>query len=692
MRTAFLHAIFLLIFIPTTNAQSSLQQTNEIDSNVVTVKPKSTKSKYLESLKVIRSNILGYYDISVPDNIDVNKYVSVLMESGEFETVDFNYISRIKRVEEKQYLKQSISLCSEEQPIRNEISSINPIIPNDPNFVHQVLLEKIKVPDSWNITMGNPSVKVAIIDTGIDSTHVDLGFGSDGYSNISTTIGINCDLWLDSHGTQVAGIIGAKTNNGVGMSGIAGGNNSNGATLVPYFVSHFYDPMVINWSLVDDYIVDATIDGVDIIYIGYVIEETNSAMSSAINYAYNHGVVIVCGTGDYSMSEGEKPIVYPAANDKVIAVGACEFFQTFGEDYRYINFSAYGPEIDLVAPGYYGYTTLLNQSYTPFAIGTHIAAAHVAGVVALMLSVNPQLTPAQVKQILRDTAIKSNYYSYTNGWNQYVGCGLVDAYAAVLGAYLINISGPDRLCGEEIYTISGIPAGASVSLGTNTGGFWIQKSSNISFDSYNSTTGELSVQQTTPGDGYIKVYYDDHLLATKEFWVGGPKITNFYYTGNTLYVESDGGLRYYWNINGTQFSSLSQKYYPLADGTYNVSVYTTSPNCGAGPTYTTQLHVSGGNMYSLGAISSDHQVSIETIDYSDSPQPLEAMQTMTSKQAAKDVVPYELKNAMTGEVSARGEMPAEGGVLDFSRVRSGLYVLTLSPAGREPETFKISLK
>ena len=60
-------------------------------------------------------------------------------------------------------------------------------------------------------------------------------------------------------------------------------------------------------------------------------------------------------------------------------------------------------------------------------------------------------------------------------------------------------------------------------------------------------------------------------------------------------------------------------------------------------------------------------------------------------QAAKDV-PYELKNAMTGEVSARGEMPAEGGVLDFSRVRSGLYVLTLSPAGWEPETFKISLK
>ena len=97
-------------------------------------------------------------------------------------------------------------------------------------------------------------------------------------------------------------------------------------------------------------------------------------------------------------------------------------------------------------------------------------------------------------------------------------------------------------------------------------------------------------------------------------------------------------------------------------------------------------------MYSLGSISADHQVTIEAVDYSDSPQPLEAMQTMATKQVAKDVVPYELKDAMTGEVSARGEMPAEGGLLDFSRVRSGLYVLTLSPAGRDPETFKLSLK
>ena len=77
-------------------------------------------------------------------------------------------------------------------------------------------------------------------------------------------------------------------------------------------------------------------------------------------------------------------------------------------------------------------------------------------------------------------------------------------------------------------------------------------------------------------------------------------------------------------------------------------------------------------------------------DYSYKPYLLTAYHVLDLNEDG--IVPYELKNAMTGEVSARGEMPAEGGVIDFSRVRSGLYVLTLSPTGREPETFKISLK
>ena len=219
-------------------------------------------------------------------------------------------------------------------------------------------------------------------------------------------------------------------------------------------------------------------------------------------------------------------------------------------------------------------------------------------------------------------------------------------------------------------------------------------SSNLSITSY--TNSLLTVQKISDGKGFIKVYYKGNVVATKNVYVGAPVVNDVYYMGGNIYIETDwesGSFprSFYIVINGRSYRLLGGVgIIPLSNGTYNVEAYT-SNQCGESDHYFGQIVVYGSGLYSLGPISSDHQVTIETVDYSDSPQPLEAMQTMTTKQAAKDV-PYELKNAITGEVSARGEMPAEGGVLDFSRVRSGLYVLTLSPAGREPETFKISLK
>jgi subtilisin family serine protease len=626
----------------------------EINQKVITVKPKMpnwAKDRY----KIIRSNILGYYDISVPEGESVEEYYDVLKQTGEFDLVKYNTF---------------YSYCS---------------TPNDYHVGDQWYLGTINAFNAWDLTMGSPAIKVAVIDSGIDVTHEDLGYGNDSYSNINLLYGYNT-ISDDPHGTIIAGIIGAKANNSIGIAGIAGGNHAEGTTIYSYYVGAVQP----DGSLIDDAIIDAVNDGVNIIQMS-LEGDYSQDIREAIDYAYEQNVSVICCSGKNTSNSISSPLLFPACYDRVITVGGTNY------NNERLTFSRYGDGLDLVAPG----IDIISTTNTPIShlpyfsyAGTSFAAPQVTGVVALMLSINPNLTPDQIRTILHNTAYKIPLYSScynNNGWCDEVGYGLLDAYAAVLAALQINITGSDPLCGEEIYTISGIPAGASVSLGTNTGGFWIQKSGNISFDSYNSTTGELSVQQTTPGNGYIKVYYDDHLLATKEFWVGGPEITNFYYMGNTLYAEAST-LSFYWNINGTTFwSREGRKYYPLADGTYNVSVYAVIPNCGAGPTYTTQLHVSGGNMYSLGAISSDHQVSIEPIDYSNSPQPLEAMQTMTTKRAAKDV-PYELKNAMTGEVSARGEMPAEGGVIDFSRVRSGLYVLTLSPAGREPETFKISLK
>ena len=638
---------------------------NKTVSRIITVKPKEdSKNLFMKNYEFIRSNFLGFFDVLTPEGKTVDDYIDELKHTNIFESIDYNTIISFGQLPTRETIYANV-----ESLILNERNTTSSNFPNDPDFSNQSYLALINANDAWNISTGDSTIKVAIINTGIDCTHNDIGIGNDTYSNVNTSLGENSTPYF-SYGTQIAGLICAKTNNGLGIAGLAGGNNGRGVTIIPFNAIDAMNDYQIDGSLIDDYILEAVNIGARIIQIDFNSNMT-SALEASINYAYNNGVTIVCGTGmDMSVAQNATAVKSPASNNRVIGVGCCT-----GTSNPSRYFSCYGEGIDLVAPGVQLYTTTLNNSYSHLHIGTDLAASLVTGTISLMLSVNPNLTPNEIRTILHDTAYKIPFYSScynSNGWCDEVGYGLLDAYAAVLAALQINITGSDPLCGEEIYTISGIPAGASVSLGTNTGGFWIQKSGNISFDSYNSTTGELSVQQTTPGNGYIKVYYDDHLLATKEFWVGGPEITNFYYMGNTLYAEASA-LSFYWNINGTTFwSREGRKYYPLADGTYNVSVYAVIPNCGAGPTYTTQLHVSGGNMYSLGAISSDHQVSIEPIDYSNSPQPLEAMQTMTSKQAANDV-PYELKNAMTGEVSARGEMPAEGGVLDFSRVREIMY-------------------
>ncbi len=579
---------------------------NKTVSRIITVKPKEdSKNLFMKNYEFIRSNFLGFFDVLTPEGKTVDDYIDELKHTNIFESIDYNTIISFGQLPTRETIYANV-----ESLILNERNTTSSNFPNDPDFSNQSYLALINANDAWNISTGDSTIKVAIINTGIDCTHNDIGIGNDTYSNVNTSLGENSTPYF-SYGTQIAGLICAKTNNGLGIAGLAGGNNGRGVTIIPFNAIDAMNDYQIDGSLIDDYILEAVNIGARIIQIDFNSNMT-SALEASINYAYNNGVTIVCGTGmDMSVAQNATAVKSPASNNRVIGVGCCT-----GTSNPSRYFSCYGEGIDLVAPGVQLYTTTLNNSYSHLHIGTDLAASLVTGTISLMLSVNPNLTPNEIRTILHDTAYKIPFYSScynSNGWCDEVGYGLLDAYAAVLAALQINITGSDPLCGEEIYTISGIPAGASVSLGTNTGGFWIQKSGNISFDSYNSTTGELSVQQTTPGNGYIKVYYDDHLLATKEFWVGGPEITNFYYMGNTLYAEASA-LSFYWNINGTTFwSREGRKYYPLADGTYNVSVYAVIPNCGAGPTYTTQLHVSGGNMYSLGAISSDHQVSIECL-------------------------------------------------------------------------------
>ena len=148
--------------------------------------------------------------------------------------------------------------------------------------------------------------------------------------------------------------------------------------------------------------------------------------------ANNHGVILIAASGNNDKSDTSLNVRYPAANINVIAVGSID-----KNNIRRLS-SCYGQELSVVAPGVNIYTTTQNDTFIN-ASGTSFAAPHVTGVAALMLSVKPNLTPADVRRIIEKTARKVGGYDYRNDpqhpngtWNEEMGYGLVDAHAAVL--------------------------------------------------------------------------------------------------------------------------------------------------------------------------------------------------------------------------------------------------------------------
>lgn len=236
-----------------------------VNKNVVTVKLKSGIDGFEKAAQKIRSNRLGYIDLVVPEGIDLEKYVSVLEYTGKFDIVEYNNIG--------QY-------C---------------VITNDIERSNQWYLNNINAFNAWDITMGSSNTTVAILDSGTDWRHPDIGNGSDGYKNINEQAGwnyisnTNNVITSNGHGTRVTGIVGAKSNNYIGISGISGGKNSVGITMIPFCVG--IDAP--DGSIIDDAIIDATDSGAKVIQLSLNVAQTN-AINAAIDYAVQNNVVIVC--------------------------------------------------------------------------------------------------------------------------------------------------------------------------------------------------------------------------------------------------------------------------------------------------------------------------------------------------------------------------------------------------------------
>ncbi|MEO6694603.1 MAG: S8 family serine peptidase [Ignavibacteria bacterium] len=332
------------------------------------------------------------------------------------------------------------------------------VIPNDPYYSTQYYLSKIGMENVWDITMGDSNVVIGVIDTGIDFLHPDLQnsfkintgeFGDGKQSNgIDDDVNGFIDDWRgwdftdepfsgdprrgdyltpdndptddnkQSHGTAVTGIINASFNNNTGISSIAPkckvlvmrafdaegfGEEDDVANAILYGISN--GVRIFNFSFGD-----------------YVF---SNLLRDVIRFAYTKNALIVCSAGN----DGSDRLHYPSAYDEVISVAASDDLDSKA------SFSSFGETVDIYAPGFQNLTTvrsgkgnsLYNGDYDKLN-GTSFAAPIVAGVAALLLSRNPQLTNEELRGILVST---TTLMSNQSSWDHLHSSGRINALDAI---------------------------------------------------------------------------------------------------------------------------------------------------------------------------------------------------------------------------------------------------------------------
>ncbi len=315
------------------------------------------------------------------------------------------------------------------------------IPPNDPNYGEQWNLSLINMPEAWRIEQGNPEVTVAVVDGGVDTRHPEFhsqlwqnggeipGNGIDddanGYiddingwdfSDAPTLPGSGDWTVRDNepedeigHGTHVSGIIAAAANNGIGIAGIAWQ-----CRLMPLRASFKYS--VGGYLQNDDVaaaIVYAADNGARVINMSWGDTVNAFIIEDAIAYADAQGCILIAAAGN-AASVGSW---YPAGLETVISVAA------LGAEKQLSGISNFGATIDIAAPGEEILSTDLNGGYHHFS-GTSMAAPHVSGVAALIVSANPNYSNTEVQDVLIATAGQLFV-------SPLVGAGLLDAYAAL---------------------------------------------------------------------------------------------------------------------------------------------------------------------------------------------------------------------------------------------------------------------
>ncbi len=290
-------------------------------------------------------------------------------------------------------------------------------LPNDPLLEEAWQFERIGADKTWDQVNNDETVVVAVLDTGLNLDHPDIaGRTVDGYDFVDDKTETTDIL---GHGTSVIGCIAATANNEIGMAGVTGLADIK---IAPYRCGgKSEDDLDVNLGYICASLYHAASrPEVRVINMSFGLYRDSSILEMAVDYAAKAGKILVSSSGN----EGDGPMAgltaIPSAYDGVISVGSTD------QNNMIADFSQYNDKVDLCAPGVEVLTLSKDNGYIRQS-GTSFSGPIVAGAAAVLLAADPSLSPLEVENILKETAIDLS----GQGRDDYYGHGLIQVDAAL---------------------------------------------------------------------------------------------------------------------------------------------------------------------------------------------------------------------------------------------------------------------